>query len=335
MKLLTWLFALGGIALTIFLIVHTGIDDIIDSLALIGWNLLWIPLLHIPSVVLDALGWRVLVARKDEHHRAGAVFLTWVALVREGVARLLPVASIGGELVGIRLVVLNGLNGATTTASIIIEVLLTIVSQYLFTAIGVLCLIGLLQPSELTTQLLWALGLTFPIPIVLLVLLRNTRIFQRLEGVAERILGGRGKLAAMISGSGASLDSEIRFLIAQHRDLAVTIFWQFAGMALGSLEVWVVLWLLGHPVSPTAAFALESIVLAVRHLAFLIPAGLGVQEAGLIVFGQMLGLDSETALALSLVKRMRELILGLPALLSWQYYEARHLKRKRAADTSR
>src|SRR5699024_9406083 len=168
MKILTWLFALGGIALTIFLIIHTGISDIIDSLALIGWNLLWIPFLHILSIILDALGWRVLVARKDKRHRAGPAFLTWVAMVREGVARLLPVASIGGELVGIRLVILNGLNGATATASVIIEVLLTIVSQYLFTAIGVLFLIGLLQPSELTTQLLWALGLTFPIPIILL-----------------------------------------------------------------------------------------------------------------------------------------------------------------------
>jgi uncharacterized membrane protein YbhN (UPF0104 family) len=101
-------------------------------------------------------------------------------------------------------------------------------------------------------------------------------------------------------------------------------------MLLGSLEVWAVLWVLDHPVSIPAAVALESIVLAIRHLAFLIPAGIGVQEAGMIVFGQLLGLDNETALTLSLVKRMREVMLGLPALLSWQFYEARHLRQRRA-----
>jgi hypothetical protein len=116
--------------------------------------------------------------------------LTWAALVREGVSRLLPIASIGGEVVGIRLVILRGINGAVTTASVLIEVLVTLISQYLFTAIGVMLLIALQPASPIATQLLWALGLTFPIPILLLVLLRNTRLFQRLHIFVERMLSG-------------------------------------------------------------------------------------------------------------------------------------------------
>jgi hypothetical protein len=37
----------------------------------------------------------------------------------------------------------------------------------------------------------------------------------------------------------------------------------------------------------------------------------------------------ETALALSLVKRVRELLLGVPGLIVWQIAEGRHWLRKR------
>jgi hypothetical protein len=56
-----------------------------------------------------------------------------------------------------------------------------------------------------------------------------------------------------------------------------------------------------------------------------VPGALGVQEAGLIIFGHSLGLDAELALAISMTKRMRELLCGLPSLLSWQWFEGRRL----------
>jgi len=65
----------------------------------------------------------------------------------------------------------------------------------------------------------------------------------------------------------------------------------------------------------------------VRHIGFMIPAGLGVQEGGLIIVGHAIGIDSNTALAVAMVKRMREVIWGLPFLLSWQWIEGRRLRR--------
>jgi hypothetical protein len=65
---------------------------------------------------------------------------------------------------------------------------------------------------------------------------------------------------------------------------------------------------------------------AARHLAFFVPAGLGVQEAGLVLFGHALGIGTELALAVSLAKRLRELLWGIPALASWQYIEAHRLQ---------
>jgi uncharacterized membrane protein YbhN (UPF0104 family) len=92
-----------------------------------------------------------------------------------------------------------------------------------------------------------------------------------------------------------------------------------------SLEIWWALRLFGHPVSAPAAVMLEGLTQAVRHLAFIVPAGLGVQEAALVLFGHTLGVSTELALAVSAVKRMREVLCGLPPLLSWQWLEARKI----------
>jgi uncharacterized membrane protein YbhN (UPF0104 family) len=101
---------------------------------------------------------------------------------------------------------------------------------------------------------------------------------------------------------------------------------QLAALILGSFEIWFALRLFGHPVDFATALVLESMTQAVRHLAFVVPAGLGVQEAGLVLFGHALGISSELALAVSMAKRLREVLCGLPALLSWQWLEGRRLQ---------
>ncbi len=86
--------------------------------------------------------------------------------------------------------------------------------------------------------------------------------------------------------------------------------------------------LFGHPVDWRAAVSVEGLTQAVRHIAFVIPAGLGVQEAALIMFGRTFGIDAELALALSMAKRLREVLLGVVSLLSWQWMEGRQIHKE-------
>jgi uncharacterized membrane protein YbhN (UPF0104 family) len=117
----------------------------------------------------------------------------------------------------------------------------------------------------------------------------------------------------------ADLDTAIRELTSAHGRMARAILWQLAGLISGSSETWLALRLLGYPVSVAAAVALESFSLAARSLIFFVPSGLGVQEAGLIGIGHVVGISSDVAIALSLAKRMREILFGLPALAVWQW----------------
>ena len=120
---------------------------------------------------------------------------------------------------------------------------------------------------------------------------------------------------------GKRLDEEIDALMQKTGMLVRAFAWQLGGYMLGALETYWALALLGHPVSIGGAIAIEALTQAVRHAAFMVPAGLGVQEAAVVLLAQMFGVDREIALSLALVKRMREVVFGCAALASWQCAE--------------
>jgi putative membrane protein len=324
MKRLSYLAGLLGLAAAIALVVHEGWATICSTIDHAGWALLWLLPFHVLPLLLDVVGWRVLLAPRDPERRATIPVLFWIAAVREACNRLLPVANIGGEIVGIRLVKWRGINGAAAAASVIIEVLLTLINQYLFTALGIVLLIQLTQDIGTFSSVITALVASLPLPIFLIVLLRHGKVFSRLESFAEKMLGGRSRLTELIDGS--RLDLEIRAQYSQPGRLFAACAWQFLGFLAGSFESWLALRLLGYPIGVGGAVAIEAVTQALRHLIFVVPAGLGVQEGGLVLFGNMIGLPAEACIALSLVKRMREVAFGVPALISWQWAEARRLQ---------
>jgi uncharacterized membrane protein YbhN (UPF0104 family) len=78
---------------------------------------------------------------------------------------------------------------------------------------------------------------------------------------------------------------------------------------------------MGHPVSIGEALVIESLLHAVRGAAFAIPGALGAQEGALVLLCAAFGIPPEQAIALSLVKRAADLVLGMPGLLGWQMLE--------------
>jgi uncharacterized membrane protein YbhN (UPF0104 family) len=85
---------------------------------------------------------------------------------------------------------------------------------------------------------------------------------------------------------------------------------------------------LGQPLGVVDAFILESLTSGVRAAAFMVPGALGALEGSFVLFGAVLGLPAETALAISLSKRVREVILGLPGLFVWHWVEGHYLLRR-------
>src|SRR5262249_47407402 len=79
------------------------------------------------------------------------------------------------------------------------------------------------------------------------------------------------------------------------------------------------------------AILIEGLSGALRTAAFLLPAGLGVQEGALLVLCGWIGVPPAQALALALVKRARELAVGGAGLLVWLALERPALRRQLTA----
>lgn len=332
--------AIAGLALLCALVAWQGWRDVLGAFAHAGWPLLLLVPVRLGTLTLDAWAWRILLepwfapasARASgqgagpEARPPSLLYLLWVASVREAINRLLPAAGIGGELAGVRLARLRIPDTPGVTASVIVEVLITIAVLYLFCGMGVVLM------AHVTAGMgqVWVIGasllLSLPLPLLAWWLLRGGQAFRRLEAVALRLSGAR--IVAGLGLDGAALDAAVARLFGQRIVLLRALGWQLLSYFAGSFETWYALRLLGHPVDLPTALAIEALTQAARHAGFMVPAGLGVQEAATVLFGHLAGVGGEVSLSLALVKRMREILIGMPALLSWQWFEAGRWRRE-------
>jgi putative membrane protein len=311
-----------GLSLLVAMVLRTDLPAMLHTLRSAGWPLLWLPPYRMLYFMLYAVGWFSLLWPYDPARRAGLGYVLWVTSVREAIDRLLPVASVGGGVVGVRLLRWRGLAAAPVSATVIVEIALTLIVSYLFTAAGLMLLLQLSAAGAQYHRFLLGFLVSLPAPAVTVLLLRYGSVFARLEKFLAPFVG-----AAALAEGAAALDRELRACFGRWRSLLWAGSLQFAALLAGSFEVWFALRLFAHPVPASTAVILESMTQAVRHLAFMVPAGLGVQEAALVLFGHVLGISGELALAVSMAKRIREVLCGLPCLLSWQWMEGRRLRR--------
>lgn len=308
-----------GICVMIALIAREGAGTIAVLLSAAGWPLLLLVPLQALPLLLDVFGWRVLIGKRV---RLPVLFV--IAAIRQAINRLLPVANVGGDIVGIRLLTYKGLDGPFAAASVVVELVIALAAQFSFAIMGSACVLMRFHDARLMNGLTLGCAVSLSALTLIALALRSGRIFFHIEQIAARLLSRWFHGIAALN-QGAALDARIRELFVCRRRLLGSFGWQLAGLVAGSSETWLALRLLGHPLSVTAAIALESLIQAAKSLFFIVPAGIGIQEAGLIGIGRWFGLDAELALTLSLVKRMREIVFGLPALAIWQWIEGRRL----------
>ncbi|HTV77063.1 MAG TPA: lysylphosphatidylglycerol synthase domain-containing protein [Steroidobacteraceae bacterium] len=318
MKVAAYIAGLLGLALLVALVIHADVPAILHTWRRAGAALLLPVPYRLLFFALYAVGWRALLRPYDAHHRAGFGWVLWVTMVREAIDRLLPVASVGGGVVGVRLMRKRDLQTVPVSATVIVEILLTLIVMYVFGAAATLILFSSGAASN-HRDVLIVLALSLPIPLGSLLLLRYGSVFQRLERFLGPMVGLREADGA------AALDADLRACLGRLRTLGLAGSLQLVALVSAAFEIWWALRLFGHPVSAPAAVMLEGLTQALRHLAFIVPAGLGVQEGALVLFGHALGISTELALSVSAVKRLREILCGLPPLLWWQWYETRTL----------
>jgi putative membrane protein len=313
----TWLLS-GGALLFIGVLASQGLHAVLSTLALAGWGLFLVAVFHLLPLILDAAAIRVLFAHAWPGALRDAILTRWAG---ESANSFLPAGQIGGPVLMARHLAHRGMRMEDAAAAITVSTTLQTIAQIAFALLGV-ALIGI-HPSQtskpgLGISSLLASGF-LAVQIGGFYLLQRRGFFSKLIRAATRFAGKRD-WSHWVSRAEA-IDIAIQGVYARGGGIAASFLLSLLGWVVGTGEVYLVLALLGSPASWLTALLLESLGQAIRGAAFAVPGALGVQEGGYLLLAPLAGLAPEAALALSLAKRAREILLGVPGLLYLHFWE--------------
>jgi putative membrane protein len=313
-----------GLSVLIGLTLWYGADQVGADIVSAGWATAAVVVARVAAVAIAGGGWWLLFPREQ---RPSVWLCVGLRFVREGANALLPLAQIGGDFIGARCLALRGVRGTLAAASVIVDVLMQATSQLAFAIVGLTLLIAM-GGNELVVWPI-AVGIALALPALGGFLLVQGELGRRLvKKVLSMFAGDREWL---VFGAIDELFARLDALYANRIGLIRSGIWHLIGWFVGAIEVFVVLNAMGYPLDFGDAVIIESLMHAVRGASFAIPSALGAQEGGLIVLCAIFGIPPEAALALSLVKRIPDLVLGVPGLLAWQAMEGWHFHSRRAA----
>ena len=314
----TWLLSAGAL-LFIGVLASQGLPAVLSTLAVAGWGLVLVAVFHLVPLVLDAAAIRVLFAPAAEASPMRDAILTrWAG---ESANSFLPAGQIGGPVLMARHLAHRGMPMPDAAAAITVSTTLQTVAQILFALLGVLLLgaqAGHFSQHALRVSALAASGF-LAVQIGGFYFLQRRGFFSKLIRMANRFAGQRDWSRWVTRAE--AIDLAIQGIYGRTGGVAASFLLSLVGWVVGTGEVYLILVLLGHPVSWLAALLLESLGQAIRGAAFAVPGALGVQEGGYLLLAPLAGLPADAALALSLAKRAREILLGLPGLLYLHFWE--------------
>ncbi len=320
MKIVALLALSAGLAATILLAGHVGFDALGHAIAGIGWiGFLAVTAAHLAVSAICGLAWLLLLPLP----RPGPAAFVGARLIRSGAGDILPLAQLGGFAAGMRAVALAGLPAPLSVASVVVDATLEMLSQVAFIVLA-LAILLLLQPGSALAAP-FAAGLAIVAGVAILWLFAQRRGFRFAHLVTQRL--AKRWLYAIGTGI-ASVGDAVETIYRRPSALGSGFVLHLAAWLLGALEIWLALHIAGIPLGLAPVLAIEGLLAAARGAAFFVPGAIGVQEGAYVLLGSAFGLSAETALALSLLKRARDVVLGLPALLVWQWAEAGRLWRR-------
>lgn len=319
MKALAWLFWSAGFLLLLFLFLRLDPAVVWDLLRRVGWT--GFALVLAAGLVLTAClaaGLYPLLSG-DASHRISVGLVFAARQVRDSAGDILPFTQIGGMVLGMRVLVLGGIAPARAIAASVVDVTTELIAQGLFILLGIaLAAPAIAADPVLGPYLGWLEGFAVLFAMAIL----GFALLQ-LGGshLAEKWLAPRG-----IGASAAAFRAALHHLYRQRSRIALSVALHVLGWCVSGLWLWVVCWVLGKSLSPLSAIAIQSLLEGLRSATVFIPVAIGIQEAGYAALVPLFGLAPETGLAISLLRRARDIAVGVPVLLVWQLVEARRAR---------
>lgn len=287
-------------------------------------------LYRVVPIGLNAVSWQVLFPLEWRLPLRSMLRFRWIG---EAINGLLPAAQVGGDVARARLVTLRGVPTDVAGATLVVDMSTSLVTQAVFTLMGIAALranaTGGPAVSGTTSAALAVVVVLLASVAILLVAPRLARLGPGGLGArppAWRILRTVRALGRRFVTATAALNVRLGELWRRRARIAASLLGHLFSWVAQTFETYLLFWSVGARVSVTQALAIESLSFAARSAAFVVPGGLGVQEGAVVFVAHQMGVPTDTAIAVALGKRFRELLVGVPGLLSWAASERRALR---------
>jgi len=319
LKKLSIALAILGLLLGTILVGAFGFRRVVETVLSVGWGGLglvcaWQMLVFLPL----GLAWDSL-ARARGVQRPG--LFVWGRMVRDASINLLPFSQLGGFLFGARAVMLHGLDWPVATATTVVDLTAEFLAEVVFVGMGLVIVLVRDPATDLRVPLELGLGAAVLAATLFIWTQRGaSTLFSRISGrIASRRFSGAQAQVEML---GIELDAIYR---ARFR-LATGFLLHLSGWVATGVGGWIAYRVLGTRIDVATGIAIEALVAALSAVTFLVPMSAGIQEASYAGVGAIFGLPAEVSLAVSLLRRARDIVVGVPILLAWQVVEMRRLR---------
>jgi putative membrane protein len=315
--------ALLGLALAIYSVAYTGFGAVFSAVIAVGWGgfaLLCVYALGL-FVVLGC-AWYVLL--REWSLPALRIFV-WARMIRDAASDVLPFSQLGGIVLGARAAILDGVSRPLIYASTIVDVTTEMLAQIVYVALGILILDLRSAPTSFAHSMIKALL------IGLVCAVAAAGVFLALQRHGHSIIEKcTARLLPRALGRTAAVSAQLRLIYRSRARVGASIALHFAGWIASAGGAWIAFRLIGTQVELKSVLALESLICATRSAAVFIPHALGAQEAAYALLSPLFGVGAEFGLAVSVLKRARDLAIGIPVLLIWQTLEVQRARSRSA-----
>ena len=298
----------AGLAVAISLIWVIGFESIYLSIAAAGFGGLGLLCCYaLVPLVLSATAWSRLLPI-EQRIRFSHFFVA--RLIGDSIADLPLYLAVGGMAATARAMIQRQMLPAYAAASVAVDATTQAMGQVAFLVLGTV--LGLIRFYQVADAALMEDAIVAALLFAMLIVL------QKRDGNFIRRVASYLFSTIEID---ASFRGAIYELYASHERMALSAALHLVAWIATGIGTFMAFRLMGGSISVWDAIALESLNCTICSLAAFVPAAVGVQEAGYAVLALIFGLPVELGVAVSLLKRAREIVIGAPTLLYWRTQE--------------
>ena len=286
-----------------------------ESLELITENkskLFFIILIHIPTLFFDAMAWKVFI-KNEKFSILWSFIITWVS---QASGKFFPTGTVTGEFIRIYLGTKKGLSFHESSSTVFADLVIATFSLFLIASLSFLIVLS-------NNVIFFQNDNSFYIVISLLILLSGCVFFYFFinRRLLRFFLNLKNPLNFKLKRNNIKLLLKIDYSLFKISSNKLNIFkatiTRLLGWISGALEIYVFLMIINVEVSFVDVILIEAFTGLIRSVVFFIPAGLGVQELAFVIIGSHVGLSDSVSFSMAIGRRIREIGVGLPAILTW------------------